>query len=127
MFKVIFDFLTEPLGLPIEWYWEYLILAVIGFITYVIAFRVVGDMYDSGAISGSIAGSFFHWVIRLFFFAVIWAITYGTIKAVKWLYANRVLVLCVFGGIILIVGIIAVAFVVCKRKKKVIKDAGNER
>lgn len=30
MFKFIFEILTDPLGLPIEWYWEYLILAVIG-------------------------------------------------------------------------------------------------
>ena len=34
MFKFIFDLLTDPLGLPIEWYYEYLILAAIGTIAY---------------------------------------------------------------------------------------------
>ena len=128
MFKVIFDFLTEPLGLPIEWYWEYLILAVIGLIAYVIAFRAVGDMYDSGAISGSVAGSYFHWLIRLIFFAVIWAITYGVIVAVKWLCANWILALCILGGIVLAVGILTGVFLLRQKRKKkeVAEDAGNE-
>ena len=30
MFKFIFDLATEPLGLPIEWYYEWIILLVIG-------------------------------------------------------------------------------------------------
>ena len=30
MFKFIFDLATEPLGLPIEWYYEWIILFVIG-------------------------------------------------------------------------------------------------
>ena len=118
MFKVIFCFLTEPLGLPIKWYWEYLILVVIGVIAYTIAFRVVGDMYDSGAIRGSIAGSFFHWMIRLFFFAIIWAITYGVIAAIKWLCDNRILVLFILGGVVFAIGIIAVVFVLYREKKK---------
>ena len=29
MFKFIFDLITEPLGLPIEWYYEWIILLVI--------------------------------------------------------------------------------------------------
>ena len=46
MFKFIFEILTDPLGLPIEWYWEYLILAVIGAAAYAVAYRCVGDMYS---------------------------------------------------------------------------------
>ena len=45
MFKFIFDLATEPLGLPIEWYYEWLILGVIGFIAYLFAYDKVGDMY----------------------------------------------------------------------------------
>ncbi len=44
MFKFIFDLVTEPLGLPIEWYYEWLILGVIGFIAYLFAYDKVGDM-----------------------------------------------------------------------------------
>lgn len=124
MFKIIFEFLTEPLGLPIEWYWEYLILAIIGSVAYMLAYQAVGDMYDSGTISGSGAGSFFHWLIRLFFFVIIWAVTYGVIAAVKWLCANWGLVLCILGGALLLVGIAAVICTISKRKKE---QGGDEQ
>ena len=55
MFKFIFEILTDPLGLPIEWYWEYLILAVISAVAYAVAYRCVGDMYSGGMIDGSTA------------------------------------------------------------------------
>ena len=60
MFKFIFEILTDPLGLPIEWYWEYLILAVIGAAAYAVAYRCVGDMYSGGMIDGSTSGSLAH-------------------------------------------------------------------
>ena len=102
MWKKLFDFLTEPLGLPIEWYWEYLILAVIGFIAYVIAFRCVGDLYDSGAISGRGIGSFLHWLIRLVFFTVVWAITYGIIFIGKWFIAHWIAAVVILAALVLV-------------------------
>ena len=120
MFKFIFEILTDPLGLPIEWYWEYLILAVIGAIAYAVAYRCVGDMYSGGMIDGSISGSFFHWHIRLILFVALWAVTYGIIAAVKWLTDNWVLVLCIMGGVVVVVGIATViAIIIRKRKNKV--------
>lgn len=59
MFKFIFDLITEPLGLPIEWYYEWIILLVIGEIAYRVAYDKVGVLYQSGSISGKSAGSFF--------------------------------------------------------------------
>ena len=115
MFKLIFKFLTEPLGLPIEWYWEYIILAVVGFIAYIIAFRCVGSMYREGFIRNRDAGSFFHWLIRLIFFVIIWAVTYGVIAFVKWFCANWILVLSVLGGIILLAAIIAITISIIKK------------
>ena len=116
MFKLIFEFLTEPLGLPVEWYWEYIILAVVGFIDYIIAFRCVGSMYREGFISSRGAGSFFHWLIRLIFFVVIWAVTYGVIAFVKWLCANWILVLSVLGGIVLLAVVITITIALIKKK-----------
>ncbi len=92
MWKVIFDFLTEPLGLPIEWYWEYAILAVVGFLAYIIAYRCVGKLYDSGDINGRGMGSFLHWLIRLILFAVIWAIVYGVIVIGKMIIAHWIII-----------------------------------
>ena len=56
MFKFIFDLITEPLGLPIEWYYEWIILLVIGEIAYRVAYDKVGVLYQSGSISGKSAG-----------------------------------------------------------------------
>ena len=70
MLKPFFELLSEPLGLPIEWYYEYIILAVIGVIAYNIAYSKVGDMYRGSFIDGRTSGSFFHWLIRLIIFAL---------------------------------------------------------
>ena len=120
MFKCIFEILTDPLGLPREWYWEYLILAVIGAAAYAVAYRCVGDMYSGGMIDGSTSGSFFHWLIRLNLFVTLWAVTYGIIAAVKWLTDNWKLVLYIMGGVVVVVGIATViAIMIRKRKNKV--------
>ena len=79
MFKFVFELLTSPLGLPIHWICEYLILGFIGVIAYKFAFKQVGDLYDCGIISGSFSGSLLHWVIRLIAFSFLWANTYGSI------------------------------------------------
>lgn len=97
MFKVTFDFLTEPLGLPIAWYWEYIILTIIGLIAYKISFNIVGDMYRADFISGRTAGSFFHWLIRLFVFAVMWGVTYSLIWLGKLIIVNLQMILIVLG------------------------------
>lgn len=127
MFKFIFDLLTDPLGLPIEWYWEYIVLLVIGAVAYAVAYRCVGDMYSGGMIDGSTSGSFFHWLIRLILFVILWAVTYGTIAVVKWLTDNWVLVLSILGGVVATVGIAAViAIIVRKRKKKVGTEVSDD-
>jgi hypothetical protein len=59
MFKFIFDSATEPLGLPIEWYYEWIILLIISEIAYQVAYDKVGVLYHSDSISGKSAGSFF--------------------------------------------------------------------
>ncbi len=118
MFKVIFEFLTEPLGLPIEWYWEYIILAAIGGIAYIIAYNTVGVMYRADFISGRTSGSFFHWLIRLFVFAVIWAVTYGVIWLVKLITANWQMILMVSGIAVGVIGLLALAVFVLQKSRK---------
>lgn len=82
-------------------------------------YRCVGDMYSGGMIDGSTSGSFFHWLIRLILFVALWAVTYGIIAAVKWLTDNWKLVLCIMGGVVVVVGIATViAIIIRKRKSK---------
>lgn len=95
-------------------------MLVIGAVAYAVAYRCVGDMYSGGMINGSTSGSFFHWLIRLILFVILWAVTYGIIAAVKWLTDNWVLALSILGGVVAVVGIVAVvAIIVRKQKKKV--------
>lgn len=102
----LFDRITDPLGLPIAWYWEWIILAIITFAAYAIAFRAVGDLYDGGMISGSASGSILHWIIRLIVFVVIWAITYFVIWLAKLIFAHWILIVSILGGILVTAAII---------------------
>lgn len=102
----LFDRITDPLGLPIAWYWEWIILVVITFAAYAIAFRAVGNLYDDGMISGSTAGSVLHWIIRLIVFVAIWAIIYFVIWLAKLIFAHWLLIVSILGGILVIAAII---------------------
>lgn len=90
MFKFIFDLATEPLGLPIEWYYEWFILWGIGEIAYLVAYDKVGDLFHSGSISGGSIGSFVHWIIRTIVFVVFWAVTYGVIWIGKFVMGHKI-------------------------------------
>ena len=114
LFSFIFDKLTDPLGLPIAVWKEWLILLVIGAIAYRVAFSIVGDMYDVGDISTGIGGSFFHWLIRLIVFVAMWAITYGAIRVWQFCAAHWIAVISTFGGL-MVCGIIG--FIVYRNMK----------
>ena len=120
MFKFIFDLATEPLGLPIDWYYEWIILGVIGYIAYLIAYDKVESLYHGDFISGRAAGSFFHWIIRTIYFIVMWAITYGVIWTGKFVMAHKIQVAI---GICSIVAVaIAVKIIIwMKERNKLVK------
>lgn len=117
MFKFIFDLVTEPLGLPIEWYYEWIILAVIGYIAYLIAYEKVGSLYHGDFISGRAAGSFCHWIIRTIYFIVMWAIAYGVIWIGKFVMAHKIQVA---------IGICSIVAVVIAVKKLIWIKERNE-
>ena len=119
MFKFIFDLATEPLGLPIEWYYEWIILAVIGYIAYLIAYEKVGSLYHGDFISGRAAGSFFHWIIRTIYFIVMWAITYGVIWIGKFVMSHKVEV-GIGLGIVIAVAIV-VKLLICNSERYKLK------
>lgn len=112
IFSFIFDRLTDPLALPVEAWKEWIILLIIGWVAYLAAFRLVGNMYDAGDISTSIGGSFFHWPIRLVVFVVMWAVTNGAIRIWQFFAAHWVAVICAAIGV-LISGIIALIVFCC--------------
>lgn len=79
----LFNFLTFPLGLPIEPFWSYVIMLIVGVAAYKIAYYAVGKMYGKGEIQGKSEGSAWHWIIRMLVFVVIWAVLYDVIAVVK--------------------------------------------
>lgn len=120
MFKFIFDLATEPLGLPIEWYYEWIIILVIGKIAYMVAYDKVGVLYHSGSISGRSAGSFVHWIIRTVVFVAFWAVTYGVIWIVKFAVAHKIQVAIGICSIIVVV-ITVKLFIWIKERNKLVK------
>ena len=120
----LFDRITNPLGLPIAWYWEWIILAVIELAAFAIAFRAVGNLYADGMISGSTAGSVLHWIIRLIVFVVIWAITYFVIWLAKLIFAHWLLIVSILGGILVTAAI--VCLIVRYTRKGGENNAGND-
>ncbi|WP_303057626.1 hypothetical protein [uncultured Ruminococcus sp.] len=99
IFKFLFERATDPLGLPINALYEYIILAVIDAIAYGIAYSKVGDMYHGGLISGRTEGSFFHWLIRLILFVGLWLLTYGAIQGYYFMIANWQIILMIAGSV----------------------------
>ena len=79
----VFEWLTDPLGLPVHDLWEYGILAVIGILAFGFGWTVSG---------GGVFGSIVHWVVRFLAFLVLWAVAYVLLAAIQWLIANVVLV-----------------------------------
>lgn len=98
IFKFLFERATDPLGLPINTLYEYIILAVIDAIAYGIAYSKVGDMYHGGLISGRTEGSFFHWLIRFILFVGLWLLTYGAIQGYFFVTANWQIILMIAGS-----------------------------
>lgn len=99
IFKFLFERATDPLGLPINALYEYIILAVIGAVAYGIAYSKVGDMYHGGLISGRTEGSFFHWLIRLILFVGLWLLAYGAIQGYFFVTDNWQIILMVAGSV----------------------------
>lgn len=124
LFSFIFDRLTDPLGLPIETWKEWIILGVIGVVAYNVAFQSVGNLYRSGSISGNAAGSFLHWTIRIGVFVAIWAVAYGVISVGKFVITHWVTILCVLGGGLLVATVIGITVAV--RRKKTCNTSSNE-
>lgn len=99
IFKFLFERATDPIGLPINAFYEYIILAVIGAVAYGIAYSKVGDMYHGSLISGRTEGSFFHWLIRLILFVGLWLLAYGAIQGYYFVTANWQIILMIAGSV----------------------------
>ena len=78
MLKLLFTLLTDPLGLPIEPLWEYVILLIVGEVVHEIAWS---------ASPGGVFGSLIYWITKLLAFVAIWAVLYAVITVIKFIIA----------------------------------------
>lgn len=105
MLKLFYTLLTDPLGLPIEPLWEYVILWAMGEIVHAIAWR---------ASPGGTFGSLIYWVTKLIAFVAIWAVLYAIIASVQFVMAHWIWFAT---GATIIVAIV-IAFATWNRKHK---------
>jgi len=119
LFKYVFERITDPLSLPIPWYWDYIIISIIGFIAYKVAFRSVGKLYDNNELNTKTGGRIVHWTIRLVVFVLIWFLVYAVIEITKFFIRNWLLI---FGMLIaLLIVLIAVReYMKIEKKEKAI-------
>ena len=116
MYKLIFNILTDPLGLPVPLYWEWIILFIIGEISYRVAYIKVGFLYRNDFISGRQQGSLLHWVIRLICYLVIWGITRGIIFIFRFIMSH--IFICIGILIMAIIATVTTIIVMHNRHKK---------
>ena len=78
MLKLLYTLFTDPLGLPIEPLWEYVILLIVGEIVHEIAWNTS---------PGGTFGSLIYWVTKLLAFVIIWAVLYAIIATIQFIIA----------------------------------------
>ena len=104
-FSFCFDQLTDSFSLPLEPISEYIILAFIGFLAFILAYKLVGNMYDADIISGSVLGSVFHWLLRFIIFVSLWGLTNGAIAVYRFIAEHWIILLAALGGALLLIGV----------------------
>ena len=101
-FSFCFDQLTDPFSLPLDPTTEYILLAFIGMLAFTQAYRLVGNMYDADIISGSVLGSFFHWILRFMLFVFMWGIVNSAIAVCRFVAEHWVILLAILGSALLL-------------------------
>ena len=105
MLKLFFTLLTDPLGLPIGPWWEYVILILVGLVARKIAFWIS---------PGGRLGSLIHWGTRAIIFIALWAVLYAVIATIQFIIAHWVW-FAIGGGLIIAAGIVIVIKIRRKR------------
>lgn len=97
MKETLFELLISPLSISDNYYLNSILMALIGFIAFKVAFKVVGDLGFRGGI-----GSLFHWTIRILVVVFICSSCYIVISAVKFIICHAVLLSFICIGCIVV-------------------------
>lgn len=84
--KLLFEYLISSFSLfedPIK---NYVAMAIVGYMAYIIAYDEVGLLYRLGLINGRESGHILHYIIRLIAVLVIFFICSVAIRAYNWFH-----------------------------------------
>ena len=81
----LFELITYPLSLPISPLWDWIIMGLVGSISFMITYRFVGILKYEAGISNSGILSIIHWIVRFVIYFGVWAILCEIIKAIQWI------------------------------------------
>lgn len=123
MLKIVYEFLTNiltsPLGLPIDFMYEWFIMMILGAIAFLIAWNIVGSLGVRGQVASEL-----HWAIRILAIVVLWATTRSLIQAYYYFSANWELGFTIIGGVVGAVVLPTIAVATMRTIKK-LKVNGN--
>ena len=105
----LYNFVTMPIGLPINPFYSWVIMAVLGAMAFVIAYNAVGKLGLRGD-----AGSVAHWIIRFTVFVLLW----GIVRIAVWAVQNWQLSLMAVGGVAAAVILSIIAITIMRQVKK---------
>lgn len=124
IFRFCFEQITDPLTLPLNPFWEWIILTFLHEVVYRIAFDKVGVLYRAGIISGRLAGSFLHWLFRGISFVIAWFGINFVIALCRFVAEHWLLIIGIVGGIFLLAafGVLAYKIMLHNQVTKAIKN-----
>ena len=101
--KPLFEILTGEIAVCDNVIYNYIIMAVVGKIAYRAAWSLIGDGYDAGFINGKMAGSFWHWIVRIVIYGGVAYLIRGGIWLYNCIIAVPVWIWWICVGLIIIV------------------------
>lgn len=119
MLKLLFQYLTDSYALlenPVD---NYIIMGVVGFIAFLVAYRIVGWFYGENLIGSSGAGSILHWIIRFIVFVAIYYVIATLIRSYKWIVGVPIYVWWIVLTLIIaiVVGVLIIKLISIGKKK----------
>lgn len=96
MKKQIFELIISPFSLFENPLLDFLAISVIGYISFIVAYRAVGETEFRGCL-----GSWLHWIIRTIVFVLVWSICCVILNVILfvskyWLNCLIIIVLVLF-------------------------------
>ena len=127
MLKLLFERLVDPLGLPINPLYEYLIMLVVGELAYQFAYDKTGTLAHKGYMNSG-QKSIIHWTIRLLFYCFVWAVLRAGIWVYGFVMENKgVAIISVICSVALVVTIQVFKGIEEKKRLELVKVRIEER